>query len=128
MFWEAAKSDAHPEGYETCQLPNATMMGVRHNQTRTFRLPTNPLPARVTMAVHIQAIGTDVIDDLVASKDLDPKIQNEIATHTLEGTRLEWRPADGFAQCVTTQKDYPLHCPDDYQCLLFPDRVGCKTK
>jgi hypothetical protein len=57
------------------------------------------LPDHVTVKLHLQAIGDDVLDSLVASGDLDPSVPSQIARYTLGGgAALDWTPtaADVF--------------------------------
>jgi hypothetical protein len=50
-------------------------------------------PDHVTVAVHLQAIGDDVLDSLVGSQDLDPSVPPQIARYTLGGgATLDWTP------------------------------------
>ena len=47
----------------------------------------------VTVKVHLQAIGDDVLDTLVAGGDLDPSVPPQIARYTLGGgAALDWAP------------------------------------
>lgn len=49
------------------------------------------LPDHVTVQVHLQAIGDDVLDGLVASGDLDPSVPPQVARYTLGGgAALDW--------------------------------------
>ena len=51
------------------------------------------LPDHVTVKVHLQAIGDDVLASLVASGDLDPAVPPQIARYTLGGgAALDWTP------------------------------------
>lgn len=51
------------------------------------------LPDHVTVAVHLQAIGDDVLNGLVESGDLDPSVPPQIARYTLGGgAALDWTP------------------------------------
>jgi hypothetical protein len=56
-------------------------------------------PDHVTVAVHLQAIGDDVLESLVQTQDLDPSVPPQIARYTLGGGAvLDWTPtgADTF--------------------------------
>ena len=46
----------------------------------------------MTMRVRIRAVNLDLIDDLVASGDLDPSYRDKIPTFTLRFTDIEWTP------------------------------------
>ena len=56
-------------------------------------------PDRVTLRVRMRAVGLDVLDDLIATGDLDPKFRSQIPTLDLLPNRqktsvtLEWTPA-----------------------------------
>lgn len=96
MFWEAAR-------YESVQLPAAVTADPRdpaffHSVTRSYPLPV-PAPDRVTMRVRMRPIDFDVLDDLVASGDLDPKIGDGIPTFDLSSTVKEWSMTNGYG-CV----------------------------
>ncbi|APR87117.1 cytochrome c family protein [Minicystis rosea] len=94
MFWEAASYDSNqlPGPVTNVQTdPNYYLTHV----LRTFPRPTSTpaviaMPDRVTMRVRLVPIGLDVLDDLVASKDLDPSVRDAMPTFTLGGTDLEW--------------------------------------
>jgi hypothetical protein len=48
------------------------------------------------MAVHIRPVDFDLVDELIASGDLDGSVRSKIATFTLENTALEWDVSNGF--------------------------------
>lgn len=125
MFWEAAKSKAHPDGYESNVLPVATTTYIqgKHAVLKQYRAsgPDGELPARVTARLRIRPIGLDVLQDLVDSGDLDPAIVAEMPTLTF-GAQIEWSPADGLMKTVSavTKTDCST-----YGCLLDPGSQGC---
>jgi nitrate/TMAO reductase-like tetraheme cytochrome c subunit len=52
------------------------------------------VPTRITARVHLQAVGDDVLRDLVTSGDLDPSVPAQIARYQLGGGAvLEWTAA-----------------------------------
>jgi hypothetical protein len=55
---------------------------------------------RVTARVRIVPIGLDVVDDLVASGDLDPTLRAKTPVFTLRSTVLEWSLDRGLPSCV----------------------------
>ncbi len=88
-----------------------TRTHVRKSYPATGTLPA--LPDRVTVRLHLQAVGDDVLADLVASGDLDPSLPAAIARYELAGSAaLEWTPATATPRvdpmtsttlsCVTT--------------------------
>jgi hypothetical protein len=50
-------------------------------------------PDRITLQVHVKAIGDDILADLVASGDLDPAIPPRMPTFQPLGATLEWTRA-----------------------------------
>ena len=55
-------------------------------------------PDHVTVAVHLQAIGDDVLGSLVDTQDLDPSVPPQIARYTLGGgAMLDWTPTGAGA-------------------------------
>ena len=94
-FWEAAK-------VTSAQLPPSVTSDPSdpryfHAVTRTYKAPG--LPDRVTLRMRIRPFGLDVIDDLVASGDLDPSIRAKVPTFDLGSTVLEWNKGRGYG-CV----------------------------
>jgi hypothetical protein len=96
LFWQAA-------GVTSNQLPGAVTGNVSdpasfaaHRQ-RTFpSLQGSGLaktPDRITLKVHLQAIGDDVLAELVASGDLDASIPPRVARYEVAGAAIEWTPS-----------------------------------
>jgi hypothetical protein len=79
------------------------------------------LPARVTARLRMRPIGMDVLEDLVASGDLDPAIVAQMPTYSF-GAQLEWRPADGAMKVATISSN--VDCKR-YRCLLYPGSESC---
>jgi hypothetical protein len=69
------------------------------------------LPDRITAEVRVQPIGLEILDELVASGDLDPAVRDAMPTFTLAPTRLEWTPAvpinAGSLACVPQPPPVP---------------------
>jgi hypothetical protein len=126
MFWEAAKSKAHPDGYESNVLPVATTSYIDGTRAvvKQYRAstPDGRLPARVTARLRIRPIGIDVLQDLVESGDLDPAIVAEMPTFTF-GAQLEWKPEDGMKKTITAP---PNSDCSTYRCLLDPGSTHCR--
>jgi len=96
MFWQAAR-------FESNLLPAAVTADVTdpaffHSVTKTYPLPL-PAPDRVTMRVRMRPVDFDLLDDLVATKDLDPQILDRVPTFELASTVKEWTNVGGF-RCV----------------------------
>src|SRR6185436_16746829 len=79
LFWEAAR-------FESAQLPAAVTNdpldpAFIHSVTRSYSLPA--IPDRVTMRLRMRPLDFDLLDDLVASGDLDPAIRAKAPTYDL---------------------------------------------
>lgn len=86
MFWEARASS------ESRLLPPLTTRDKPHVlRCDHYRLPGRRSPARVEVRLKMRPIGRDVLEDLVASGDLDPAFLARMPTFTLHGSAVEWR-------------------------------------
>jgi hypothetical protein len=125
MFWEAAKSSAHPYGYESDVLPVATTTYVqgKHAVIKQYRAtgPDGGLPARVTARLRMRPMGLDVLQDLVDSGDLDPAIIAQMPTFTF-GAQIEWTRQDGVLNTIVAP---PSSDCSTYRCLLDPSSREC---
>ena len=98
LFWEAATATRATRcpGSVIQKVNDPTSFNSTHPKKQypaTGMLPMTP--DRVTVKIHLQAIGDDVLDDLVASQDLDPAIPPKIARFELGGAAaLDWTPGD----------------------------------
>jgi hypothetical protein len=125
MFWEAEKSRAHPDGYESNVLPVARTTYVEGENAVVkqyrARTPSGALPARVTARLRIRPIGLDVLHDLVESGDLDPKFVAEMPTLTF-GAQIEWTRQDGVLKTISATLKSDCN---KYRCLLDPKADEC---
>ncbi len=88
MFWEATSSVSELiPGPSKLHDPDAEE---EDHVSREYRL--DALPDRVTMRVRLRPMGLDILDELIASGDLDPAIRDEIPTFDLLATVLTWTP------------------------------------
>ena len=95
LFWQTtklAKSNQLPGSVIQHEMVPTTS---RAHFTREF--PSTGtlalLPDHVTVKLHLQAIGDDVLESLVASGDLAPSVPSQIARYTLGGgAALDWTP------------------------------------
>jgi cytochrome c554/c'-like protein len=121
MFWQAATETSN-------QLPGSVTANVTdpasftaHRQ-RLFPSAAGATlaqtPDMITLKVHVQAIGDDVLADLVSSGDLDQAIPATVAKYELAGAAVTWTPTTAVAQidaatglpkpCVTTGRFNPM--------------------
>jgi hypothetical protein len=125
MFWQAAMSSAHPDGYESNVMPVATTSYVdgTHVLLKQYRASgPHGLPARVTARLRVRPIGLDILQDLVASGDLDPSVAAKMATLNF-GAKIEWAPGDGLMKTVSAN---PRADCKTYRCLLDPTSQFCQ--
>jgi hypothetical protein len=142
MFWQASTIAA-------AAVPGSVMQNLNDptsfNKSHPKKIyPTDgalPMaPDHVTVKVHLQAIGDDVLADLVATGDLDPAIPPQIARYQLGGAAdLDWTPATAMPKvdpvtsepllCVVTPIMYRTntaeaksnaHCPDSSMAVPSP--------
>jgi hypothetical protein len=114
MFWQSVSTEGN-------ELPTLTTFDTTNPAFyRTHVVQSFPrgssaaatagavIPARVTLKVHLQPIGLDVLDDLVASGDLDPAIRDAMPTFDVGWATsgdagvaaLEWTPDTATASYV----------------------------
>lgn len=125
MFWEAQKSKAHPEGYESSALPVSTTTYIegKHAVIKQYRASgPNGLPARVTARLRMRPIGVEVLQDLVDSGDLDPAIAARMQTLTF-GAQIEWTKQSGLMK--TLSANMKTDC-STYRCMLDPTSRDCR--
>jgi len=113
MFWEAATiAEDELPGSQTATASDPRSFS-SHRQ-RTFPAAAGQglpaMPERITLDVHLQAIGDDVLADLVASGDLDPAIPPRIARWTLGAAKVEWTPAAAGAPKIDPATQIPKLC------------------
>jgi hypothetical protein len=132
-FWDAAPSTMYPKGYQEPPntLPVLTDPSMPHYAVKTYRLP---LPgeqpgrtARVVGHLRMRPMGMDVLEDLVASGDLDPSIPAKMPTFTLAGTEVEWKVTDPDPNASVKPQPNDLNCPNSYLCLLRPGSSYCNS-
>jgi hypothetical protein len=130
-FWDAAPSTMYPMGYQVppSTLPVLTDPSMPHYATKTYRLPlAGQQPgqtARIVGHLRMRPMGMDVLQDLVASGDLDPSIPAKMPTFTLAGTEVEWKVTDADPNGSVKPKPDNLNCPNTYLCLLRPGSSYC---
>lgn len=75
-------------------LPFTIDPGLAHALSARFMIARYRDIARMTIRLRLQPIGIDVLQDLVASGDLDASIVKQMPTFTMQGAAVEWRPGD----------------------------------
>lgn len=98
-FWEAARILPNT-------LPVAAPGRADAHRQRIYRYTAAELPDEVRLAVHLQPIGRDVLDELVRLNYLEAEDREQVPTFTLAGASQVWRPG---AACVGLPM--PAHTP-----------------
>jgi hypothetical protein len=115
MFWQAQSYDSNllPAQLTANALdPRFYQSHVMQSFPRATGAHVSPKPDRVTLRLRLQPVGLDVIDDLVASRDLDASVRARIPTYDLDlggGATLEWTPAAATFGWME-QDIYPVTC------------------
>ncbi|MDB4975185.1 MAG: cytochrome c family protein [Myxococcaceae bacterium] len=123
MFWQAAASQEYAGGFASVTLPAALQLNTAHTLDARYTLLNAARVDHISLRLRMRPVGLDVLQDLVASGDLDPAVIARMPTFSLEGASVMWRPDDGS---MTPLLSPPLACPDAYQCLLRPDAGSCR--
>ena len=99
-FWEAVSFDSN-------LLPAPAVFSQAADDlvwtSRTYVLPE--MPTSLRSRVRLRAIGLEIIDELIASGDLDPIYRDAFTTFEVENTQIEWPgdepvEVDGFGTCA----------------------------
>jgi hypothetical protein len=104
LFWKTVR-------FESVQIPvarSATSPDSQRSLEQGYTFP-GPLPDSVRMHVNIRPIDFDLIDELVASGDLEPAVADLVPTIRLASTTLTWTP--GSSDCVATPPAPPPASP-----------------
>jgi hypothetical protein len=96
MFWQAADYESNTLPVKTTFDPSSPDFYKTH-KIRFFPPSGAPIGVgqaidRITLQVKIQPVGRDILDELVASGDLDAGIRDVMPTLPV-GAMLEWTPA-----------------------------------
>jgi hypothetical protein len=92
FFWEVATVDSKLLKPQTILDPNAT--GYDHSTTVRYQIGALAQQIdRVEARLRVRALPFDVLDDLVASGDLDPSISSQLKTLDSRGAMAVWTKA-----------------------------------
>jgi hypothetical protein len=95
MFWQAASYDSNQlPGPVTSDKTNPAFYKTHVMRTypRSTSTPAflSAFPDHVTMKVSLLPVGLEVLDDLIASGDLDPALKAKMTPLTVGPTSLTW--------------------------------------
>jgi hypothetical protein len=124
MFWDAAKSTQHPDGYEAHSLPRPqSLVPGSHSLTVPLQLGV-PIPSKVEVRVRMRPMGLDVLHDLVDSGDLDAGLLQQVPTFTMYSADINWKKdANDPSQFTITVNTTP-DCKT-YTCMIDPQADAC---
>lgn len=111
MFWDAASWEGNALPAPVTLDPNDPRYFQTHLQ-RTFPQTGRITQTidRVTMKVRVQPIGTDVLDDLIASGDLEPSIRDAMPIWSIKTSELEWTPQTANGSFVDPSQHVEVSC------------------
>jgi hypothetical protein len=95
LMWQAATTKNAALSVAVTNDPNDPRY--YHATTRSYPVP--PGTDTIDVRVHMVPVSVEVVQDLIASGDLDPSYATKVPVLTLAGTTLEWTSAKGFG-CV----------------------------
>ena len=99
MFWDIARVESLLLPPPNHNHVNGETVGVDGHLVHDYMYESDQLPTRVTLRVRVRAMGLDVLDDLIATGDLDPAIRSQIRTFDVGATQLEWLERDAV-ECI----------------------------
>lgn len=130
-LWEAADRESNT-------LPPALTLDPsdpRFYQTHLFKDYPGPgrrmsaQPDRVRVKVHLQPIGFDILDDLVASGDLAPAVREAMVRHEVgANTTLEWTAAGRSQPWVDRNTGEVWSCVTTTNLNLRADRTPAPAR
>lgn len=88
MFWDIARLEGEQLPSPTLTPPGAP--GYRNPHVGRRYVVIGEVPDRVDLRLRMRPIGLEVLDDLVASGDLDPAIRDAMPTFDLAATTMTW--------------------------------------
>ncbi len=92
MFWDVERVEKGLLPVPTALVPTDPEYTDPH-VVRSYRF--DGVADRIEMNIHIRPVGLDVVDDLVASGDLDPAYRDQVPTFTLGAANVVWTVDDG---------------------------------
>ena len=110
MFWLAASTEGN------ALPPQITFAPSDPRFSQTHKIKTYPgsgalpvLPDRITLRARLEPIGFDVLDDLIASGDLDPQLRSAMPTFEV-GPTVEWTQAKATSVYTDSATGAPVYC------------------
>ena len=127
MFWEAAsfESNTFPGQATFDRLDRRFYQHFYQPFPRTGTFAG--APDRVTLRVRLQPIGLDILDDLIATGDLDPNVRASMPSFDLgESGTLEWTPASATERYLEDRT--PFQCVSTTALAVGADKVPASRR
>ncbi len=125
MFWQAASYESNTLPFQVTFDPTDPRFYQSHVVQYYPRDPTAQLPAmpdKVTLRMRLQPMGLEVLNDLVASGDLDPTIPAVMPTYDLGAQPvLTWTAAT--ANAMYTEGPFQVSCVTTTNFNVAADKV-----
>ncbi len=124
MFWQAASYEGN------ALTAHVTFDPADPRFYQTHKIKSYPLtapPDRVTMRVRLQPVGLEVLDDLIATRDLDPQIRAAMPTLQI-GTTLEWTPTTYTQVYVDRTTNLRYFCVTTTNLNVLADKFPAPTR
>jgi hypothetical protein len=130
MFWEATSNEGNALPAQTTFNPTDPA----YYQTHIERVFPRSSPAtgtadRVTLRVRLQPMGLDVLDDLIASGDLDRSLRGAMPTFDV-GAVLEWTPQTATTDLLVDRVPYKCITKTNFNVVAdrFPAKEHTRCK
>lgn len=65
-----------------------------HARSHSYQVPG--VPDRVELAIHVEPVGLELLDELIGTGDLDPAVRDAMPRRTIPTLARTWQHADGF--------------------------------
>jgi hypothetical protein len=99
MFWDVADVESELLGPAVTLKPEDPAYD--HSVLHHFPLGASPAPDRIELRVFVEAIGKDVLDDLIDSGDLAADVRDEVPRFTVAAPDDWTLAAAGTDRCLT---------------------------
>ena len=110
MFWEAASFETNSlQPLSTFDVSSPDFYQTHKQRFFPSSGATIPMPDRITMRVRLEPVGLEILDDLIASGDLDPSVRAAFSTLQV-GPTLEWTPAAATSSYIDRVTQNRVFC------------------
>jgi len=128
MFWQAASFEGNPlPPLTTFDVSSPTFYQTHKQKLFPATGAAIATPDRITMRVHLRPMGHDVIDDLIASGDLDPAVRAAIPTLNV-GAELEWTQAKATSTYLDRNTNTTVFCATSTNLNVQADRFPAPAR